>query len=336
MVLAAGEQAAMVDTMWKELHKKGDGMSDINVLVVQEPGRIELNISDLKNAVSEIVSSYNGVIVTEDTIPNAKKDLASLRKIKGELEDRRKSAKKLWMKPYEEFEKQVKEVTALVETPIEEIDSQLKEFEQDRVNKRQEELKELYKANVGEYAEYLPYEKLFKPQWLNKSSKDQDVIFSIQEDVAKVSSDLAVILSLKSEVQDKCIAQYKASGNNLAVAVKVNTDYLEAKEIAEKKLQEEQERKAKEEAEKAAREAEARAKEESDREAKEAAQKAKEQAEKQWFEASKSEIEAVPVMEIPKDDFINEPEMIFKVVGADAITQIQNFLELSEIRYEVM
>ena len=73
---------------------------------------------------------------------------------------------------------------------------------------------------------------------------------------------------------------------------------------------------------------EARAKEESDRETKEAAQKAKEQAEKQWFEASKSEIEAVPVMEIPKDDFINEPEMIFKVFGADAINQIQNFLAI--------
>lgn len=302
----------------------------------QTPGEITFNFEELNAYIDEQISMYKNMVVTEETIKDGKEVVAQFNKMAKDLNKRRIEAQKTWMNPFDAFKSHIDEAIKKLENGGSEIKKQLDAFEQDRVNKRQEELKELYKANVGEYAEYLPYEKLFKSQWLNKSSKDQEVIFSIQESVAKVSSDLAVIMSLKSEVQDKCIAQYKASGNSLAVAVKVNTDYLEAKEIAEKKLQEEQERKAKEEAEKAAREAEARAKEESDREAKEAAQKAKEQAEKQWFEASKSEIEAVPVMEIPKDDFINEPEMIFKVVGADAINQIQNFLELSEIRYEVM
>lgn len=306
-------------------------MGEVNVLVVQKPGTIELNLEDLKAAVSEKVSFYSGLIVTEDTIPGAKKDLAELRKLKTELEDRRKAAKKTWMQPYEEFEKQVKEVTAIVEEPIAKIDKQLKDFEADRIAKKQAHLRELYDANINGLETYLPFETLKRPQWDNKSTDDKAIIFDIQEQVVKVQSDLSAIKALQSGVEDECLRAYKASGNNLAAAIQKNSDYLNAKKRAEENLRAEQERKAREEAERAEAEriaAERKAQEEADRKA--------------WEEADNSAIEAAPVVEtaeISLNDetpFTEEVSHIIRVYGETALEDIRQFCEFNEIRYEVM
>lgn len=85
----------------------------------------------------------------------AKKDRASLNKLRSAFEDERKRIKKLYMDPYNRFEKQVKEVIALIDEPIRLIDAQIKEVEE---NKKLQKRKDIERGQVlGEYENYTEF-----------------------------------------------------------------------------------------------------------------------------------------------------------------------------------
>ena len=73
-----------------------------------------------------------------------KRDRADLNKLKAAFEDERKRLKKACMEPYNRFEQQVKEITALIDEPIQLIDSQLSEIEERRKQLKQKEIEDLF------------------------------------------------------------------------------------------------------------------------------------------------------------------------------------------------
>ena len=299
-------------------------MKDFEISVNQTPGSISFNFAEIKTELEIQMTAYSSLVITEDGQTEAKKDLATLRKIRKAFDDRRKQVKGEFMKPYDEFEVKAKELLAVIDKPINLIDSKLKDFEADRIAKKQAHLRELYDANINGLETYLPFETLKRPQWDNKSADDKAIICDIQEQVVKVQSDLSAIKALQSEVEDECLMAYKASGNNLAAAIQKNSDYLNAKKRAEENLRAEQERKAREEAERAEAEriaAERKAQEEADRKA--------------WEEVSNSAIEAVPVRET-ENNSPNEEVYTIRVFSETALDDIREFCEFNEIRYEVM
>lgn len=91
---------------------------------------IEWNNEEIKREVADRVAHYKGLVYTDAQIPEAKKDHANLRKFAEALETKRKEVKKQCLAPYELFEKQVKEIVAIVNEPIALIDTQIKEYEQ--------------------------------------------------------------------------------------------------------------------------------------------------------------------------------------------------------------
>lgn len=232
--------------------------------IAQTAGSITCNFDELKKELSEKMSVYDGLVVSEDSVKLAKDDLAELRKVKKGIEDKRKEAKKLFNAPYEAFEKQVKELVALVDEPINLIDKQVKEFvDRDKAIKEQH-VRELYQQEVVDkgYEEYLSFASIFNEKWLNKSTSDNDIIFDLNGAVTKIKMDMDALYALDSEFQDELIKAYKASGNQLTAAIQRNQYLISAKELATKKAEEdaqakiEAEHKAREEAEKKAEEAE--------------------------------------------------------------------------------
>ena len=91
--------------------------------------KIEWNRSEIEPEVRRIAEEYKGLVYTEDTIPDAKKDRAYLRKLISSIEDRRKLVKKKINEPYEEFEAEVKEVVAIAQEQADLIDKQIKDYE---------------------------------------------------------------------------------------------------------------------------------------------------------------------------------------------------------------
>ena len=137
-------------------------MQDLNFEVVQTAGKIECNLQEIKEAVAVQMSAYEDAVVTEDTIPSYKGELATLRKIYKAVDDKRKDIKNEYLKPYEQFEAEVKSVLEEINKPIDLINRQLKLFEEDRVLKKQERVSKMYLEQVAEYTEYLPIEQANK------------------------------------------------------------------------------------------------------------------------------------------------------------------------------
>ena len=201
----------------------------LDLQVTQNPGTISTNFKEIESTLKEHLDSYKGIVVTQDTIKESKKDLSELRKLKETIEDARKSVKKEWMTPYTEFEGKCKELVALVDTPINELDSQLKAFESERAAAKKEHVKELYDENIDGLEKYLPFDTIFNPKWTNATTKDQDILFDLSGMKLKVKTDLEVIDALNSEIKDELIEVYIHTGNHLADAIQRNNQYLEDK-----------------------------------------------------------------------------------------------------------
>lgn len=280
-------------------------MNELIVQATMTPGEIKSNLDDLAVALTNQMEAYKDLEVTEDNIPERKADLATLRKESKAIDDRRKEIKKEWDKPLKEFEAKVKSVTDIIDAQIQRIDGDIKEFDRKRIEEKQAHIKELYDKEIGEYAEYLPLSIIKSSKWDNKTCSDNEIISDMQEMTMRVKSDLAAIDGLQSEIKDKLLSVYKASGNNLSAAIQRNTEYLEAKKAAEERLKAE---------------AEARQKAEE-------AKKAEEQ---------KPEPIPAPVVCQPAEpvNVWDEPILTIRVKGMDSIEALKMFLEASEIEYE--
>ena len=124
---------------------------ELRIISPQEGGfikEIQWNKEELKAWVAEKVKDYRGLVFTEATIPDAKKDRADLNKLKKAFEDERKRIKKLCLEPYEEFERQEKELIAMIDEPLQLIDCQIKEVEEKRKEEKRLRIKDLF-STIG-------------------------------------------------------------------------------------------------------------------------------------------------------------------------------------------
>lgn len=304
-------------------------MQELELKVSQQAGIIECNFEEMRTALSVQMSAYLGQEVTEDTIPDYKKDLATLRKIYKAVDAKRTDFKKEYMKPYEEFESNVKTLLAEIDKPIKEIDSQLKVFEEERSKRKFEHCKELYKDNIGDLEKFLPFEKIFNSKWTNATYNDTNIVYDIQEHTVKVKSDLDTIKALHSEIENDCIEAYLRSGNNLSVAISRNTQYLADKQRIEEQTRKEAER---------AREAEKAREAERAREAEKL--KKEKEAELVVKQPEPAIIENKPLPETPPpevetlDHFVEVIETVHFIVNKEDADKVEQFLTFSNIAYQ--
>lgn len=226
---------------------------ELKILSPQEGGfvkEIRWNNEELKAEIAEKMQEYKSLAFTEETIKEAKADRAKLNKLRTAFEDERKRIKKLCMAPYDEFEKQVKELIALIDEPIRLIDSQIKEVEEQRRVEKKGKVLEFYESTIGPLRGVLPFEKVFRPEYLNATKSMKSITQEIQVLIDRVNSDLDTIegFGSKYELQIKD-AYLKTLDLSTAMQEKTRLEEVERR-LAERK-QEEQRR----EAEKAAREA---------------------------------------------------------------------------------
>ena len=270
-------------------------MFDVTPEVRFTPGEISFDFAQLEEQITTWMGAYKDLEVTEENLKERKADVTTLRKIRTAMEDRRKEIKRDYDAPLKEYEEKVKKLTGIITEEIDRINDDVKAFDQKRIEEKQGHIKELYDQNVGEYAEYLPLEIIRSSKWDNKTCSDNEIISEIQTMVIKVRNDLMAIKALGSEIEDRLLSVYKATGNNLAEAIKKNSEYLEAKQLAEERVREEQARKI--------------------------------ASEKQWDDK-----EQIP--QEPAKGFMNEPVFCFRVTGLENIDRVKELLAFNGIEYE--
>ena len=231
-------------------------MQEINLLVEQKNGSIETNFEEIKAALAAGLEEYKGMVFTAESQPKAKKTVASLRKLKNAVNDRRIEIKKKFMEPYTNFEAQVKELDKLIDEPIDFISGQIEEFERRRVEAKKAMICEIYTGIMAEHGtvmEYLPLDRIYDSRWENSTTAQKAITEAITAHVEHVEKDLDTIRAMESEFEDKGLAKYKAT-LELSDAITAMNQYQKQKEEILRRQAEEEQRKAEEEARRAAEE----------------------------------------------------------------------------------
>lgn len=167
---------------------------ELKIKQITFPEAIEFNFSELKQEIEERTSSYVGLIYSEDQIKDAKKDAAMLRKFTKALSDERIRVKKEFMKPYEEFEGKIKELTGIVDKAICEIDCQIKSYEEQKKQNKMDAIVEFF--NSCEVPEWLHFSQIMQDKWLNASVSMKSVQNEILDRLEQVANDLATLSNL--------------------------------------------------------------------------------------------------------------------------------------------
>lgn len=154
---------------------------------------IEFNFEELKTELTQRLEKYQNLTFTEDTVKEAKETKAGLNKFKEAIETRRKEIKKLCLKPYDEFENKVKELTKLIDEPINTINSQIQTFEEKQITQKIEEIKEIYNGIFEGHTDIIPFEKVFIEQWKNATYKLTKIRVELQTMFDQITGELKAI-----------------------------------------------------------------------------------------------------------------------------------------------
>lgn len=230
-------------------------MQEINVLVDQKNGVIGFNFEEIKEVLKNGLEEYKNMEFTEDSKKEAKATVASLRKLKKSVNDKKLEVKKSFMIPYNTFESQVKELDALIDEPINLINNQIEEFERKRIAEKKTQINEVYASVAGEHpeaSELLPLSRIYDSRWENATTTKKSIADAITQHLERVEKDLATIRSMQSEFEDKGIDKYRTT-LELSDAIATMNQYQKQKEEIlkrqeEEKLREEEERRKAEEA----------------------------------------------------------------------------------------
>lgn len=230
-------------------------MQEINVLVDQKNGVIGFNFEEIKEVLKNGLKEYKNMEFTEESKKEAKATVASLRKLKKSVNDKRLEVKKSFMIPYNTFESQVKELDALIDEPINLINNQIEEFERKRIAEKKAMINEVYASIMEEHpdiSELLPIARIYDSRWENATTTKKSIADAITQHLERVEKDLATIRSMQSEFEDKGIEKYRTT-LELSDAITTMNQYQKQKEEIlkrqeEEKLREEEERRKVEEA----------------------------------------------------------------------------------------
>lgn len=211
---------------------------------------IQWNNEELKAEIAEKMRDYTGLVFTEDTIKDAKKDRAALNKLRTAFEDERKRIKRQCMAPYEQFETQVKELIALIDEPIRLIDAQIKEVEEQKKAQKRKDIEELF-GSIG-FQLFVTLDKIWDDKWLNATVPLSRIEEQMKSRMYQIGEDIAVIQKLPEfsfeamEVYKKTMDLNKAiqEGQRLADIQKRKVAYEEEQR---RKAEEEQRRRLEEE-----------------------------------------------------------------------------------------
>lgn len=212
---------------------------ELRIMSPQDGGfakEIQWNNEELKAEIAAKMTEYEGLVFTEDTIKDAKKDRATLNKLKTAFEDERKRIKKAYMDPYNKFESQVKEVVALIERPIGLIDSQIKEVEENKKLQKKKDIEELFRG-IG-FQSFVTLDKIFDNKWLNATVSMTSIETQMKERIFQIGSDIHAINQLP-EFSFEAMETYKET-LDLGRAI---SEGQKLADIQKRKIAQEEERK---------------------------------------------------------------------------------------------
>lgn len=188
----------------------------------QELAPIQANLAQIKEYVGGVVAKYQGATYSDDQIKLAKADRADLKRLKEDIETKRKAVKAKWNEPYLTFETQIKGITALIDEPVMLIDGQIKDFEARQKQERKAHLEEVFNTH-NTLGPLLTFDQLIETSWLNVSTSQAKAVRLLVEKMEAITRNVAQLESVVgAENRTVCIDHYLKT-LNLADAIMKDT-----------------------------------------------------------------------------------------------------------------
>ena len=182
--------------------------------------KIEANFAETKAALSEMMAPYKTMVVTEETIPSAKTDMAKIRKIAAGIDEYRKAVKKAYTEPVKAFESDCKELTSVCDEAILNIDKQVKNFELGKKEAKKTQLSEYFQSVIGETANYLAFSDIYNPRWENATFSLDKAKEEINRAVLNANTSITMIRDWHSEFETELLLEYGRTRDLSAVLKK--------------------------------------------------------------------------------------------------------------------
>ena len=250
------------------------------IIKAAEPGSISFNFDELKTELTEKAAIYECMVFDESQFQDAKKTRADLNRVMKALQDEKVKRKRQFMEPFEEFERQIKELIAIIERAAANIDKQVKEFEEQKKKEKLEAIERIWDEVIN-HPEWLQCSDIFSTKWLNASVSMETVKKELQEKVSKIETEIGIITDLQ-EYSFEALDYYKRTldlGGAIAETKRLT-------DLAKRKAAEEEAKKIladKVKGQETASEAEIKAYEEQAKNDKAALEKGKDEGVKRWW-----------------------------------------------------
>lgn len=182
---------------------------DLEFPVNFKPAEISIgNFDEMKVMLSDYAKEYSNPVITKENHNNDRKFLQQVRGLKKQLNDRRIAIKKEINKPMNDFEKNVKELTGILDTVIDPLAAGIKVFDDLDKEKMRQHVDQLV-TDIADQHDVRISQIEFDKKWLNKTVNDKQITDAV---IAQIK---AIIDSQKRLDEEKAIV------NNYASAVKM-------------------------------------------------------------------------------------------------------------------
>ncbi|EHO7821327.1 DUF1351 domain-containing protein [Listeria monocytogenes] len=177
-----------------------------------------------------LAQQIENIEVTEENIKQSKKLLAAVNKEVKNLESERISIKKEMLEPYNEFEKQVKEIVSIVKTADEMVRQQVTQMEEEEREDKKLVLKRMFEKRIRiyDFKTYFTFDDFIENRHLNKSLSINKIESEMVEWLTKIETELKIIETMP--YADEIIAEYKET-KDLAVSAQIVSDRHKAQEV---------------------------------------------------------------------------------------------------------
>lgn len=226
--------------------------NDLELVVSEKTlGSLTTNAKQIRDIVKANLPKYDISNYNDDNIDQAKKDKAALNKAAKALNAKRLEIEKEFMKPFGEFKEVIAETVKLIGDCSAKIDIVVKQNEQQYKDKKQADIQTYFEGlNVN----LVDFNRVFRPEWLNKSASMKSVCVDIDAIFAKVENELATLQGFGEDF-DVLRTYYMDTlniNNTVQYANRLKEQRERAKAAEEARIKAEQEKQRVEEARKIA------------------------------------------------------------------------------------
>ena len=205
---------------------------------------LKANFTETKAWLKDALAPYTGLVVSEDSVSEAKNDKAKINKLKGRIDSVRKTVKQLYSAPLVKFEEQCKQLTELCDGAYKNINDQVAKFDEQKRQQKISSLKSYFDQHQKKHPEYASWDRIYDPKWGNATSREDAAKEIIDKYIAAIDEDVDAILAMESGYDDYLLKEYK-NGKSLSQIMAICTQMKRAEEEkkrreAEMKRQEEE------------------------------------------------------------------------------------------------